>query len=846
MPKLARDPKRCSFSIVNTLSEDKIDNLVKKYHLSSSNISYRVPSATEHACSPSQKEDLAVYQDALIAGLRLPFPQVFIDIFRHFGLNPSQLTPNSWRILCGFVVVSMLCEVEPSARLFSLLFNLNQDRQSDWYYFGAKSGAAFLGSVPDSIKDWKNKYFFVSNTESWGFNTKWGNPFTPSASKAKENPIDTDWFQRFKEFKKTALDKFFLSDKRLQECGLYLALERNMPPRTLAERMRAISQSDKSKKRGKEILNDEVPSSGNEEIERGPSDNAPSQQLGVEHRRESDAPINYEPVTAPVIASLPPIPVEGPVAKKRKLRKATDRAASVSVPSVQTSLEKIIRDVSGLVQERNITSSPSLQNIPNPDVTSISNPDVAIPDVPITFPHTLPIGSGFDIEIPDQAADFRSGEPACSEGNASSGSGPVIQRRKRVTRMVGPNADNSNAQGTGVKVITHRKDNVLPVNVNAIRDSLRKESQKTHESLKAEHENLRASLSSSEQATTALRLDLNSCKNERDSFADENRKLSETISELNHNASIEDELKKILQSKLKNAEREKDLLSERLRAKEVLLSNAQNEILTAQRSNEAIKEEKTSLQSELNKSWKKNMELEAKLDAAEKRELSDDEIRRVTSEVKKSGDALAAERLDPDIICLEGDRTASVSEKEASDLTVLPPSSSDLKEIPECGKIISDPDPIYRAILNESRLSLENVEGEEKAGHDQKLALQGKDHEASTKGSSAIIEIEDDITNEHRSRFRMEEDLPKMLTLSLPTPIDGRLEVDLENRSSTVRRREDPPEMRKLQNEIQELKAVQEKILRDRAKKSGEALEAKLLAEARRENAARYSNWDFI
>ncbi|KAJ0978596.1 hypothetical protein J5N97_014070 [Dioscorea zingiberensis] len=795
----------------------------------------------------------------------------------------------------------MLCEVEPSADLFSLLFNLNQDRQSDWFYFGAKSGTAFLGSLPDSIKGWKNKYFFVSNSEGWGFNTKSGTPFTPSGSKAKENPTETDWFKRFKRFKKTALDKSFLSDRRLQECGLYLTLERNMPPRTLAERMLAISQADKSKKRGKEAL----------------------------------------------------------IVKRRKLTKAADKATSVSVPSAHASLERIIKDVSGPVQEGNTTSSSSLP--------AISNSDTSIPDVPIVFPHTLPIGSGFDIQIPDRPSVFRSNEPARSEGNTSSGSGPVIHRKKGVTRMVDPNAGDSSAQGSGVKVLTHRRDNVLPVNVNAVRDSLRgwrqgyvknhlnqinleescahfqwsmastvlwgdrvvafcnqnnsemktrisqleeenkklsknlllkdaeitkvgeekkltsvelKESQKAYGSLKVEHENLRASLSLSEQAATALRLDLDKCRNEKDSITDENRRLSETISELNHEASIENELKKILQSKLKNAEGERDLLSEQLKAKEVLLSNAQNE----------------------------NMELEAKLAATEKRELSDDEIRRTTSEVysilsyvhfvdpsvnfhrtpydeviefyfakcfvteeqnkdpvaeEVRAEVSAAEKLNPGAI--DGDCAAFVSEK---DIAVLPPSTSGPCEIPECEKAISDPDPIYKAILAESKHSPENVGGGEKTDHDQKPILPGRDHEASTEDSPTIIEIEDDTPS---GTFKVAYVVPSGGIAPVfpsgggdPIVPCGRRdyeilkfvfteadritapEADSGSRSSTVRRKEDPPEMRQLRSEIQELKAVQEKILHDKAKRSGEALEAKLRAQALQEYAAKYSNWDSV
>ncbi|KAJ0985495.1 hypothetical protein J5N97_003851 [Dioscorea zingiberensis] len=301
MPKLARDPKRCSFSFVNTLSEARIDDLVEKYHLSSSYISYRVPSPSEHACSPSQGGDLVVYQDALVVGLRLPFPLIFVDIFRHFSLNPSQLTPNSGRILCGFVLVSILCKVEPLAHLFSLLFKLNQDSY----------------------------------------------------------PIDKD-----------------------------------IAPKTLAERMCAISHVDKSKRKGKKASSEGAPVSESGDVEKTASDDTSSHQSGASRRVESKAAVNVEIVAAPSIVSFPPpIPIEAPIVKRRRLVKAIEKSGFVSIPPAQVAPEIVAKDSTGPVQEGPI--------IPSSSFPVISDSDVSVPDVPIVFPHTLPIGSSFDIQIPD-------------------------------------------------------------------------------------------------------------------------------------------------------------------------------------------------------------------------------------------------------------------------------------------------------------------------------------------------------------------------------------------------------------------------------------------------------------
>ncbi|KAJ0964593.1 hypothetical protein J5N97_025731 [Dioscorea zingiberensis] len=355
--------RACSNSYANVLLADVIEKLMDHYRLSIPPYNYRIPAPTERACSPSQEGDLVVYYDALVAGLRLPFPQIFIDIFHFYNVCPSQLSPNSWRILCGFVIILSQNNLVPFVHLFNLLFSLNKDRNTDWYYFCARQGRQFLGSIPDSIKEWKSKFFFISCSEDWGFPIKWGVPQTHIANKEKPDSKEMDIVKRLQKLRPGPLNEL-LTDRLLQENGLYLAMGNEMPfdkGVDIADRMRAISRAKKQKEkalsktkgqvvsgapsekrtsgdRGEEAaIKTNLPKSTGgtnigtakeKDLLKGASSRKRGQPSGDEpivsdergrHIPYTDQRIEYSTVEAPVAVSLPPLVVEPVPTKRRKL-----------------------------------------------------------------------------------------------------------------------------------------------------------------------------------------------------------------------------------------------------------------------------------------------------------------------------------------------------------------------------------------------------------------------------------------------------------------------------------------------------------------------------------------------
>ncbi|KAJ0964918.1 hypothetical protein J5N97_026056 [Dioscorea zingiberensis] len=163
---------RGSGTFISLLGQKDVDSLVEKYEIDPTLFEVRVPCSGERASSPKEGE-IAIYQDALSGGLRLPFSNFAKAILEEYHLCPSQLTLNSWRLLNGFVVVFKNYGVNLTVRWFRMLFSLCLESNADWYYFSARSGRKFLGKVPSSIKRWKSKFFFIKSKSEWDVRTKW-------------------------------------------------------------------------------------------------------------------------------------------------------------------------------------------------------------------------------------------------------------------------------------------------------------------------------------------------------------------------------------------------------------------------------------------------------------------------------------------------------------------------------------------------------------------------------------------------------------------------------------------------------------------------------------------------
>ncbi|KAL2504168.1 Uncharacterized protein Adt_19789 [Abeliophyllum distichum] len=137
---------------------------------------YRIPDNIEFfiPCPDDRVDEpplscVASNQTVLAAGLRLSFPRIVRKFLREWGIALTQLCPNGWRVMIGFLILwDQLRFSRPSVREFNRLYSFNSEgKRLGWWYASVKvkTGGSVVTQTPDSIKNCKN---FGSSSEVHG------------------------------------------------------------------------------------------------------------------------------------------------------------------------------------------------------------------------------------------------------------------------------------------------------------------------------------------------------------------------------------------------------------------------------------------------------------------------------------------------------------------------------------------------------------------------------------------------------------------------------------------------------------------------------------------------------
>uniref|UniRef100_A0A2N9FF85 Uncharacterized protein n=1 Tax=Fagus sylvatica TaxID=28930 RepID=A0A2N9FF85_FAGSY len=176
IPILVRDLNRpfIAEDVSSKLIDKDIGRLRSWYQIPE-NIVIRLPEDGEWVCS-SHGEDVALYEESLVGGLRLPFkpferePLPFKpferEILHRLGISPSQLNPNAWRIMTGLQVLWRMAtegEYDLTVDEFFFLYKLTYMPSTPgiWGFMRHKGSLKLILGLPNSNRSWKPKFFFL-------------------------------------------------------------------------------------------------------------------------------------------------------------------------------------------------------------------------------------------------------------------------------------------------------------------------------------------------------------------------------------------------------------------------------------------------------------------------------------------------------------------------------------------------------------------------------------------------------------------------------------------------------------------------------------------------------------
>ncbi|GFS29294.1 hypothetical protein Acr_00g0006130 [Actinidia rufa] len=150
----------------NVMTQAELDKLGSTYSFPSG-IRLRIPGDGETILSARQGE-VAFYEAAFQAGLRLPIHPTIREILVHYKICPAQLSPNAWRSVICSLVIWRHFKRHMSCDEFRCLYSLSPLPDSGWYYFKARPDKNLLRGSPSNVKGWKTRFFFASGDE-WEF-----------------------------------------------------------------------------------------------------------------------------------------------------------------------------------------------------------------------------------------------------------------------------------------------------------------------------------------------------------------------------------------------------------------------------------------------------------------------------------------------------------------------------------------------------------------------------------------------------------------------------------------------------------------------------------------------------
>jgi hypothetical protein len=128
----------------------------------------RLPSVLLHFQNPVTLEilggDIVIYERMLLAGHRLPFPEIARELILYLGVSPSQIAPNAWRYLfASFILWRTVLEAQMTIPEFFNIYRVNYKREGV-VEFTIRENPIFIYLPPSysNNRGWRSEFFRVS------------------------------------------------------------------------------------------------------------------------------------------------------------------------------------------------------------------------------------------------------------------------------------------------------------------------------------------------------------------------------------------------------------------------------------------------------------------------------------------------------------------------------------------------------------------------------------------------------------------------------------------------------------------------------------------------------------
>ena len=116
-----------------------------------------------------------------------------LELLFDYGVVPSQLASNAWRILGAFYIKYRILGVMPTSRLFRNFYFLNTREE---FYFLQSREKSIVIKLPDTNKGWKTLFLIITDPNGFGVDLQW------RVAKAGGNKTPTLSFQEQKDYDK--------------------------------------------------------------------------------------------------------------------------------------------------------------------------------------------------------------------------------------------------------------------------------------------------------------------------------------------------------------------------------------------------------------------------------------------------------------------------------------------------------------------------------------------------------------------------------------------------------------------------------------------------------------------